>query len=47
MRLGDLLERIFILTGIKRLVNYISKITGKPCGCDHRKEKLNQIFKRK
>lgn len=47
MKLGDLLERIFILTGIKRLVKYITKITGKPCGCDRRKEKLNQMFTRK
>lgn len=47
MKLGDLLEKIFILTGIKRLVKYITKITGKSCGCDRRKEKLNQMFTRK
>jgi hypothetical protein len=44
MMLGNLLERIFILTGIKRLVKFIYK--GKDCGCDKRKEQLNNLFRK-
>ena len=40
MGLGDVIEVITKYTGIKWLVH---KIFGKDCGCDKRKEKLNQI----
>lgn len=40
--LGDTIERITKATGIKRMTEAISKATGKDCGCDKRKEKLNE-----
>ena len=43
MKLGDLIELITTYTGIKWLVKKISKLTGKDCGCDDRKNKLNDI----
>ena len=39
--LGDDIEKITKATGIKKVVDNISKITKKPCGCGARKEKLN------
>ena len=44
MKLGDLIELITTYTGIKWVVKKISKLTGKDCGCDDRKAKLNKIF---
>lgn len=46
MRLGDKLETIFKYTGIKWLVELIViKILGyKDCGCDKRKDALNNIL---
>jgi|TARA_R110002012_G_scaffold40338_3_gene111155 hypothetical protein len=45
MRLGDLVEKITTYTGIKFLVK---KIWGDDCGCDERKNKLNNFkIKRK
>ena len=41
MRLGDLIDKITKITGIKFLVK---KIFGDDCGCDERKKKLNQMF---
>jgi hypothetical protein len=49
MKLGTILEKIFKYTGIKWLVELIViKWLGyKTCGCDQRKEKLDNIkFKR-
>jgi len=43
MLLGNTIEKITTLTGIKKVVKTISKITGVPCDCDKRKEKLNKI----
>ena len=43
MKLGDFIELITTYTGIKWLVKKISKLTGKDCGCDDRKNKLNDI----
>jgi hypothetical protein len=40
MKLGDLLETIFRYTGIKWIVK---KLFGEDCGCEKRKEKLNDI----
>tara|TARA_R110002012_G_scaffold280_6_gene1098 strand:+ start:1558 stop:1710 length:153 start_codon:yes stop_codon:yes gene_type:complete len=47
MKLGDLLEKIFKRTGIKWLVEKIViDILGyKSCGCEKRKNKLNNIFR--
>lgn len=39
--LGDMIDLITTATGIKAVVNKVSEITEKPCGCPERKEKLN------
>ena len=38
--LGDLVEEVTKRTGIKSLVE---KVTGKDCGCDKRRDKLNKL----
>ncbi len=40
MKLGNLIELITTYTGIKWLVK---KIWGEDCGCDDRKNKLNDV----
>lgn len=42
--LGDTIERITTVTGIKSVVDKIAEKTGKDCGCAKRKELLNQKF---
>jgi hypothetical protein len=42
--LGDTVEKITKATGIKTAVDVISKGLNIPCGCKHRKNKLNEIF---
>jgi len=42
--LGDTIEKITVATGIKQVVDTVSKTTGKDCGCNKRKDKLNKIF---
>ena len=42
--LGDTVEKITTATGIKKVVETISKATGKDCGCGKRKDALNRIF---
>ena len=42
--LGDTVEKITTVTGIKRIVEKVSEITKKPCGCNKRKEALNKKF---
>jgi len=39
--LGDMIELITTATGIKAVVNKVSQVTGKPCGCPEKKEMLN------
>jgi hypothetical protein len=39
--LGDTIEKIATKTGIKKVVDTISEITGKDCGCSGRKAALN------
>ncbi len=41
MRLGDILEKIFYYMGIQWIVK---KIWGESCGCNERKETLNNLF---
>jgi hypothetical protein len=43
MRLGDKVELILKLTGIHYLVKWMSKLFEVDCGCDGRKERLNNI----
>lgn len=42
--LGDTVEKITTVTGIKKVVDTVAKATGKPCGCSQRKDALNRIF---
>lgn len=40
--LGDLVEVVAKGTGIAKVVEYVAK--GKDCGCNARKQKLNEVF---
>jgi hypothetical protein len=42
--LGDSIEKITKATGIKKIVDVVSKATGKDCGCNERKNNLNKLF---
>tara|TARA_R100000655_G_scaffold35308_1_gene68735 strand:- start:116 stop:313 length:198 start_codon:yes stop_codon:yes gene_type:complete len=42
--LGDTIEKITKATGIKKVVDTVSKATGKDCGCGKRRDSLNRIF---
>ena len=42
--LGDTIEMIAKVTGIKAAVGAISELVHVPCGCQERKEKLNKLF---
>lgn len=42
--LGDLVDAFTTATGIKAAFEAVAKKTGKPCGCQKRREKLNQMF---
>jgi hypothetical protein len=42
--LGDTIEKITKVTGIKKVVDSVSKATGKDCGCGKRKDALNKNF---
>ena len=42
--LGDTIEKITKATGIKKVVDTVSKVTGKDCGCGERKDTLNRLF---
>lgn len=39
--LGDTIEKITAATGIKKVVEKVSQATGKECGCNKRRENLN------
>ena len=42
--LGDSIEKITKATGIKKVVDAVSKVTKKPCNCGKRKNTLNRLF---
>ncbi len=42
--LGDTIEKITTATGIKKVVETVAKVTGKPCGCPERRDALNRAF---
>ena len=42
--LGDTVEKLTEITGIKKMVEKVSQKTGKDCGCKKRKEALNRMF---
>ena len=41
--LGDTVADLTHLTGIDQLAKAYEQVTGKPCGCDQRQEKLNNL----
>ena len=42
--LGDDIEKFTKATGIKTVVDKVSKGLNIPCGCEGRKEAMNKIF---
>ncbi len=43
--LGDTIDKITTATGIKSVVNAVTKAVGaKDCGCNKRKQTLNNLF---
>jgi hypothetical protein len=42
--LGDTIEKITTVTGVKSVVNSISKVFNKDCGCKQRRDTLNRAF---
>ena len=42
--LGDTVEAVTKVTGIKAIVDAGAKAFNKPCGCQGRKQKLNDLF---
>lgn len=42
--LGDTVEKLTKVTGVKKVVDTVSKATGKDCGCGKRKDALNRMF---
>ncbi len=42
--LGDSIEKFTKATGIKTVVDKVSKATGTDCGCGARKDSLNRMF---
>ena len=42
--LGDLVEVVTEATGIKQVVDAVSKARGKDCGCQRRRDKLNKMI---
>ena len=42
--LGDTVAKFTKATGIKKVVDTVSKVTKKDCGCMKRKDTLNRLF---
>jgi|TARA_R110000744_G_scaffold60764_1_gene125759 hypothetical protein len=42
--LGDSIEKFTKATGIKKFVDKVSDGLNIPCGCQERKETLNEVF---
>ena len=42
--LGDTVAKITKATGIKKVVDTVSKIAKKDCGCAERQDTLNRLF---
>jgi hypothetical protein len=41
---GDTIEKFTTKTGIKAVVDKISEVTGVDCGCQARRDKLNELI---
>jgi len=42
--LGDLVEAVTTVTGVKAATEAVAKVTGKDCGCKRRRDKMNERF---
>jgi hypothetical protein len=42
--LGDVVETAARVTGVKVLARCAERVTGRPCGCQKRREELNRQF---
>lgn len=42
--LGDTIEKLTTVTGVKKIVDTVAKATGKDCGCAKRRDALNRAF---
>ena len=42
--LGDTIHKVTSATGIKKVVEKVSKATGKDCGCSMRRKTHNELF---
>jgi hypothetical protein len=42
--LGDTIEKLTTVTGVKKIVETVAKATGKDCGCNKRRDALNRAF---
>jgi len=42
--LGDSIHKFTSATGIKKVVDTVSKATNTDCGCNKRRDTLNRIF---
>ena len=45
--LGDKIESFTKATGIKKIVDTVSQGLNIPCGCEQRKNSLNEMFPKK
>ena len=41
--LGDVVETVTTVTGVKAIAETVAKRRGKPCGCAERRDKLNRL----
>lgn len=42
--LGDTIHNLTVTTGIKKIVDRVSEIANKDCGCEKRQKSLNERF---
>ena len=42
--LGDTIAKLTKATGIKKVIDTVSKVTKKPCNCGKRQDTLNRLF---
>tara|TARA_R100000388_G_C7230174_1_gene154174 strand:+ start:131 stop:289 length:159 start_codon:yes stop_codon:yes gene_type:complete len=42
--LGDVINLATTVTGVKAGVKAVSKMTGRPCGCEERRDTLNRKY---
>lgn len=42
--LGDTIEKLTTVTGVKKVVEFVAKVAEKDCGCAKRRDALNRVF---